>query len=323
MNTSDKPFAERDLVDLPREPGIVDAEAEPLTPVGIEEGGPSRVGILEILRRVLHTRAGRIGFVVVALYVLAAVIGPYVAPYSATELNLIDALKRPSAHHLFGTDQFGRDIFSRVLNGARGVLLMGVASTAVGLIGGIAIGLAAGYYGGKFDEILMRIVDAFMSFPSLLLALLIVTTLGSSFPSLMLAIAVVFVPRVARVIRAATLDVRTQEFVESARLRGESGFYILFREILPNVSAPVTVEASIRLSYAILLTTSLSFLGLGAQPPNPDWGLMVAEARDFIEQAPWMVIFPALAISLLVVGANLLGDGIREVLNYSGEEARV
>ncbi|MCC6791661.1 MAG: ABC transporter permease [Thermomicrobiales bacterium] len=274
-----------------------------------------------MLRALMQTRAGRIGFIVVAIYVLAAVIGPYVVPHSTTELDFTALLHGPSSNHWFGTDQFGRDVFSRVVSGARRTLLLAVAATAVGVIGGTAWGLTAGYYGKWVDELLMRIVDGLMSFPSLLLALLIVTTLGSSASTVLAAIGVVFIPRVARIVRAATLDVRTQEYIEAARLRGESGLHILFREILPNVSAPVTVESAIRLSYAILLTTSLSFLGLGAQPPTPDWGLMVAEARDFIDQAPWMVIFPALAISFLVVGANLLADGIRDVLNYGGEEA--
>ncbi len=271
----------------------------------------------------MQTRAGRIGSVIVAVYVLITIAGAWVAPYSATELDIVNAYQGPSSAHWFGTDQFGRDIFSRVLIGARRTILVAAAATAVGVAGGVAIGLAAGYYGKHVDEITMRIVDGFMSFPSLLLALLIVTTLGSSALTVLLAIGVVFIPRVARVVRAATLDVRSQEFIEAARLRGESGAYILFREILPNVSAPVTVEAAIRMSYAILLTTSLSFLGLGAQPPTPDWGLMVAEARTFILEAPSMVIFPALAISILIVGVNLLGDGIREVLNYGGEEARL
>lgn len=319
MSTGNKPALEPQILGVG---SASEVSGLPLPPE-MDQSSAVHSGVGDILRRVLHTRAGRIGFAVVTLYVVVAIIGPFMAPYSAAELNLVDALRRPSMHHLFGTDQFGRDIFSRILIGTRETLLIAMAATAVGVIGGIAVGLTSGYYGGKVDEIIMRIVDGFMSFPSLLLALLIVTTLGSSFGSILLAIGVVFIPRSGRVVRAATLGVRDQEFVEAARLRGESGAYILFREILPNVSAPVIVDSSIRLSYAILLTTSLSFLGLGAQPPTPDWGLMVAEARDFIQQAPWMVIFPAIAISLLVVGANLLGDGIREVLNYSGEEAIV
>lgn len=280
---------------------------------------PERRGVAAFVRAVVRTRAGLVGSIIMSVYVLAALVGPYVAPYSATELNFANLTQGPTLSHPFGTDHFGRDIFSRVLVGARRTLLMAVAATSVGVTCGVVLGLIAGYYGKWVDEITMRIVDGLMSFPSLLLALLIVTTLGSSGWTVLLAIGVVFTPRVARIVRSATLAVRGQEFVEAARLRGESGLYIIFREVLPNVSAPTTVEAAIRLSYAILLTTSLSFLGLGAQPPTPDWGLMVAESRDFIDQAPWMVISPALAISFLVVGANLLADGIRDALNYGSE----
>lgn len=278
-----------------------------------------RPGFLNLVRAIPRSRAGLIGLVIISLYVLAALIGPYVAPYSATELDFASLTQGPSASHPFGTDQFGRDVFSRVLIGARRTLLTAVAATVVGVTFGANLGLIAGYYGKWIDEVTMRIVDGLMSFPSLLLALLIVTTLGSSAWTVLLAIGVVFTPRVARIVRSAALAVRGQEFVEAARLQGESGAAIIVREILPNVSAPLTVETAIRLSYAILLTTSLSFLGLGAQPPTADWGLMVAESRDFIDAAPWTIIFPSLAISFLVVGANLLADGIRDALNYGGE----
>jgi peptide/nickel transport system permease protein len=293
-----------------------------LAPAAAAHAAPAeRPRLGAVIRAVTRSRAGLIGLVVVAVYVVAGLLGPYVAPYSPTAMNFADLTRPPSPAHPFGTDQFGRDVFSRVLAGARGTLLMAVAATAVGVAAGVAVGLLAGYYGRWIDEITMRVVDGFMSFPSLLLALLIVTTLGSSPGAVLLAIGVVFTPRVARVVRAATLAVRGQEFVDAARLRGESGAYVVFREILPNVSAPITVESAIRLSYAILLTASLSFLGLGAQPPTPDWGLMVAESRDFIGPAPWTVIFPSLAISFLVVGANLLADGIRDALNYGGERS--
>lgn len=297
---------------------------QPAEPPGDEPIAAAASGdgfILTLLRAIVRTRAGAIGLTVVSFYVLVAAVGPYVAPYSATELDFAALNLGPSADHLFGTDSLGRDVFSRILIGARGTLLMAVGATVVGVSLGVFVGLVTGYYGGWIDELIMRIVDGLMSFPSLLLALLIVTTLGSSSWTVLLAIGVVFTPRVARIVRSAALGVRGQEFVEAARLRGESGMYIMLREVLPNVSAPTTVEAAIRLSYAILLTTSLSFLGLGAQPPTPDWGLMVAESRQYIDKAPWTVIAPALAISLLVVGANLLADGVRDALNYGSERS--
>jgi peptide/nickel transport system permease protein len=305
-----------DIVAPSPETGVVvlaDAARAPQVP---------RTGWREIFRRLMRTRTGRIGFALMTFYVVAALLGPIVAPYSSTEMDFLHRLERPSTTHLFGTDQFGRDILSRVLVGTRYILPLAIAATAVGVSGGVIVGMTAGYYGHRVDEITMRIVDGLMSFPSLVLALLIVSVFGSSFGTLLLAIGVVFIPRVARIVRSATLDVKNREFVEAARLRGESATYIIFREILPNVSAPVTVESAIRMSYAILLTASLSFLGLGAQPPTPDWGLMVAQSREFIHDAPWTILFPAMAISGLVIAANLLADGIREVLSYSGEEAQ-
>lgn len=297
-------------VDLP-------SNQEPVTHPNSVGSGLRRLGSL--IGAVTTTKAGAVGLVIIGLYATVALIGPWLAPYSATTLDVTNMHGAPSLAHPFGTDAFGRDVFSRVLNGARGTILVAVGATTVGVTCGVFVGLVTGYYRGWVDEVIMRIVDGLMSFPSLLLALLIVTTLGSSGWNVLLAIGLVFTPRVARIVRAAALSVRGQEFVEAARLRGESGLYIMLREILPNVSAPTTVEAAIRLSYAILLTTSLSFLGLGAQPPSPDWGLMVAESRENISIAPWALVFPSLAISFLVVGANLLADGIRDALNYGSE----
>jgi peptide/nickel transport system permease protein len=291
---------------------LADAAAQP------RSGG----GLREAFRRLMRTRSGRIGFIIVSTYLLLTALGPFIAPYSATEMNFQNRLERPSTTYWFGTDNFGRDIFSRVLRGGIHVLPLAIVATTVGVIGGLIVGMTAGYYGGNVDEIIMRIADGFMSLPSLLLALLVVSALGSSFFTVLLAIGLVFIPRVARIVRSVTLEVKNREFVEAARVRGESTFYIIFREILPNVSAPVSVETAIRMSFAILLTASLSFLGLGAQPPAPDWALMVAQSREFINDAPWLIIFPAMAISGLIIGANLLADGMREVFSYSGEEAQ-
>jgi peptide/nickel transport system permease protein len=221
--------------------------------------------------------------------------------------------------YLFGTDQFGRDIFSRIIVGSRNILVLAASATALGLLLGITVGLIAGYYGGLLDEGLMRLTDVMMSFPSLLLALLILSTLGSSLINVIIGIAIVFTPRVARVVRSVVLGIRTQEFVDAARVRGESDLYIMAREILPNASSPIIVEGSIRISYAILLAAALGFLGLGIQPPAPDWGLQVSEGRNFILSAPWVVAFPALAIASLVVGANLLADGLGRMMRISAQ----
>jgi peptide/nickel transport system permease protein len=191
---------------------------------------------------------------------------------------------------------------------------MAVSGTALGVVAGILLGVVSGYLGGRSDEALMRLMDVVMSFPSLLLALLVVAVLGASVINAVLSIGVVFTPRVARVVRSATLAVRHAPFVEAAQVRGERDASVIFREILPNLWPPIIVEGCIRLSYAVLLSVSLSYLGLGAQPPTPDWGLMVSKERAFLVGAPWVVLFPAGAIVALVVGVNLLGDGLRERL---------
>ena len=191
---------------------------------------------------------------------------------------------------------------------------MAAAGTRLGVTVGLVLGLGSGYVGGRPDEILMRLMDIVMSFPSLLLALLVVSVLGASAVNAVLSIALVFVPRVARVVRSAVLGLRTAEFVEAAQVRGERATWIVTREILPNLWPPIIVEACVRMSFAVLMSVSLSYLGLGAQPPTPDWGLMVAKERAFLVQAPWVVLFPAGAIVTLVIGVNLLGDGLREWL---------
>ncbi|MAG35056.1 MAG: ABC transporter permease [Dehalococcoidia bacterium] len=255
-----------------------------------------------------------VGLAILGMHVLMAIFGPFVAPYSATEFHLDDKLQGPSAAYLFGTDQFGRDIFSRVLIGARSILLLSTISTSFGLLLGVTVGMIAGYAGGMLDEILMRLMDALMAFPSLLLSLLVLTMLGPATQNVVLAIGLVFMPNVARVVRSVALGLRTMEYVDAARVRGESNFYIIVRELLPNAVAPIVVEGAIRVSYAILLAASLGFLGLGIQPPHPDWGLMVSEARHFLGFAPWMVLFPSLGIASLVIGTNLFADGLTRAL---------
>jgi peptide/nickel transport system permease protein len=259
-----------------------------------------------------------VGAALILLHVVLIVVGPFATPFPYTEFHMADALKAPSLHYLFGTDQFGRDVFSRVVYGAHGTLLLSAAATALGVGLGVAIGMTVGYKGGKLDEITMRIMDGLLSFPSLLLAMLIMSSLGPSRLNVVLAIMIVFVPRSTRVLRSVTLGLRNLEFVEAAKVRGESAFYVITRELLPNALGPIVVELAIRLSFAVLLSTSLGFIGIGVQPPEPDWGLMVSEGRQFLQLAPWLMFFPALAISTAVIGANLLGDGLATRLAYRG-----
>jgi peptide/nickel transport system permease protein len=255
-----------------------------------------------------------LGTALLALHLGLALLGPTLAPHGFAEMQMLHTLEAPSWAFLAGTDQFGRDNLSRVMWGARRTLAVALVSTLLGVTLGVVVGMVGGYYRGWIDELLMRLVDGMMAIPALLLAMLILTTLGSSPTYVVLGIAVVFMPRTARMVRGVALGLGAAEFVDAARLRGEAGAYVIFREMLPNAWAPIIVEASIRFSYAILLATSLGFLGLGAGPPTPDWGLMINEALPFLDQAPWLAVLPAAAIASAVVGANLIGEGIREAL---------
>jgi peptide/nickel transport system permease protein len=255
-----------------------------------------------------------IGCTIVGTFLILAVIGPHITPYPFDKFHFGTRLAPPSADFLWGTDRYGRDIFSRVIHGTSHTVFMAGSGTIIGVFFGLLIGLFSGYVGGWIDEILMRLTDIAMSFPGLLLAMLVVAALGSNEINAVLSIGIVFTPKVARVVRSATLGLRHVQFVEAAEVRGESNRYIIFREILPNVWPPIIVETCIRLSYAVLLVVSLSYLGLGAQPPAPDWGLMIAKERAFLVSAPWVVLAPAAAIVSLIIGVNLLGDGMREYL---------
>ncbi|MBA7635085.1 hypothetical protein ES703_42685 [subsurface metagenome] len=279
------------------------------------------------LRLALRTKAGRIGLPIVLLYLILTVIGPglwHWLPHSPTEIP--DPLAPyqflpPSAQFWLGTDQYGRDVFSRVMCGATSLIATAAAGAALGIVLGTMVGMSSGYKGGKIDEVVMRVLDGLMSFPTLLLALLVLFTLGPSRVNIAATIGFVSMPGIARVVRSNTLSLKTMEFVQSARLRGESGAYIIFREILPNVLPILGVEASVRFSYAILSVASLGFLGLGIQPPSPDWGLMISQSRRFLVTAPWVALAPMGAVASLVIGVNLLADGIRQAGTMAqGEE---
>lgn len=266
--------------------------------------------------------ASVIGALIVVAFLGCALLGDWLAPYPYTAQRLNEVMQPPSASHWFGTDQLGRDVFSRIIVGARSVILQSFAATALSLLLGVSIGLIAGYEGGSVDESLMRLMDAILAFPALLLAMLAISMVGAGFFNLVVCMAVIFTPNVARVVRSVVLEIKTREFVEGARAIGAPTGRILWRHILPNASGPILVEGLLTISYAISLGAGLGFLGLGVQPPSPDWGLQVSEGRNFLLNAPWIAIFPALAISALVVGINLLADGLaigndarREVTN--------
>lgn len=271
-----------------------------------------------LLSRALRTPTVAIGGGLLIAFLLIAVVAPLIAPYPPTQFHTMNALEGPSGDFWLGTDQFGRDTLSRVLVGTRSIFLVSFSATAFGVIFGTLVGLTAGYYGGKTDEVLMRIADGLMSFPSLLLALFVLTMFGPAIINVIIAIGIVFIPRVARIIRSVALDIRTNQFIQAAEARGERGIYIITREMLPNAWPQIVVESSIRVSYAILISASLGFLGLGVQEPTPDWGLMISEGRNMISVAPWLVLAPAVAISTLVIATNVFADGLSRLLLAGG-----
>ena len=271
--------------------------------------------MIEILKRMLRSPQGALGLVIVGLIALVVIVGPWFAPYDPEKMAPLMRYKPPSAQFWLGTDQYGRDILSRLLHGARATVVLAVLATALGTLVGAVIGTISAFLGGRSDEAIMRTVDAVMSIPSLLLALLIVNLLGKSSLNALLAIALAFAPGMARVTRSVALAVRKQDYVSAAIARGEGAGFIVGREMLPNVVAPIVVEMTIRVAFAVMLFATLSFLGLGAQPPASEWGLMVSEARRFMHLSPWMILWPSLAVALVAIGFNLLGDGLRDALN--------
>lgn len=258
--------------------------------------------------------ASALGPTLVLIFVIMAIFAPWLAPYTATQQIASAARLEPSAEYWFGTDRLGRDVYSRVVWGARDVLGLAGAGTLVAVVLGAIVGLFGAYRGGLVEEVIFRVFDSLLAMPALLLALLLLGTVGPSRESVMIVIVVVYTPIVARVVRSVVLGVKTKGFVEAARTQGESTFHILFREILPSVLPALAVEGALRFSYAIFLVASLGFLGVGVQPPSPNWGLMVSEARTFAALTPWALYFPVAAISLLVIGVNLMADGLKRTL---------
>jgi peptide/nickel transport system permease protein len=256
-----------------------------------------------------------IGLILVTIYVVVALFSPALAPYTAIEQHPKDRLQPPSASYLLGTDEFGRDILSRLMYGATNSLRIAVLSVAIACLLGTTLGMIAGYAGGLADNIIMRVMDLFFAFPAILLALAIVTALGPGTRNTILAIALVYMPIFARVARGPVLAAKTMEYVDAARSMGARHGRILGRHVLPNITAPILVQVSLALSWAMLTEAGLSFLGLGTIPPAPSWGSMLSDSRRLMELAPWTAVFPGLAIMFGVLGFNLLGDGLRDVLD--------
>ena len=252
-----------------------------------------------------------IGAAIVVFWILVAAAAPVIAPYAPTEMH--DArLEPPSLQHWLGTDHLARDVMSRLFWGTRTVVALAPVSVLLGILLAAPLGLVSGYVGGRLDTLIMRGVDILMSFPTLLIYILIITSFGPSVAVVLISIALGSIPPITRIVRSLVMDVRTKDYVSAARLRGERRRFILLREILPNVSGPIIVDATIRIGYAIMAIGALGFLGLGIPPPTPDWGGMINEGRVWIFAMPWIVLAPAAALSSMVVGLNLLADGMRE-----------
>lgn len=256
-----------------------------------------------------------VGMAIVVFFILLAIFAPLLAPYGINDQNLSLRLQAPSKDHLFGTDDFGRDILSRVIYGARISLWVGFFSVLGSVIVGSLLGIVAGYYGRLVDGVISRIFDIMLAFPSILLAIGIVAVLGPSLQNALIAIAVINIPNFGRLIRSRVLSIKQEEYIMAAKAIGMSDARILFHHILPNSMAPIIVQGTLAIATAIIEAAALGFLGLGAQPPNPEWGTMLASSKEFLTQAPWTMIFPGLAIMLTVLGFNLMGDGLRDALD--------
>lgn len=256
-----------------------------------------------------------VGSGIVLFFILLAVFAPFIAPYDMNDQQLSLRLQAPSKEHIFGTDDFGRDIFSRVVYGARISLWVGFFSVLGSVVIGSLLGIIAGYYGRWIDAVISRIFDIMLAFPSILLAIGIVAVLGPSLKNALIAIAVINIPNFGRLIRSRVLSIKQEEYITAAKAIGMSDARILFHHILPNSMAPIIVQGTLAIATAIIEAAALGFLGLGAQPPNPEWGKMLADSKAYLTQAPWTMVFPGLAIMLTVLGFNLMGDGLRDALD--------
>jgi len=256
-----------------------------------------------------------VGAILVSLVLVAAAAAPLIVPFSPYDLDVVQMLEAPSPTHWLGTDEVGRDVLSRTLYAARISIEVALVAVGVGFGVGTFLGLVAAYFGGVIDAVVMRFMELLFSFPAILLAVVLMASLGTNILNAMIAIGIIFIPGFARLARASAMDVLGQQYIEAARVIGMSDARIMFREVLPNILAPSLVEAAVAFAYAILLESALSFLGLGAQPPEPSWGNMINTGRGFMAQAPWLGLVPGFALFLCVLGFNLLGDGMRDFLD--------
>ncbi|WP_026564760.1 ABC transporter permease [Bacillus sp. UNC41MFS5] len=276
---------------------------------------PKQSKLKEFLSILMGNKAAMVGAIIILFYIFIGLFAPLLAPYDPYKIILEDKLLPPSSEHWMGTDDKGRDILSRILFGSRLSMGVGFAAVAFGAFFGIIFGLVAGYYGKWVDSFIMRLMDVMLAFPGILLALAIISALGPGLINVTIAVGAFSVPLFARIVRGSTLEVKRLEYIDAIRSLGANNFIIIFKHILPNILSPIIVQGTLRLATAILSAAGLSFLGLGAQPPSPEWGTMLSNGRDFLFSAPYIAIFPGLAISILVLGFNIFGDGLRDAFD--------
>jgi peptide/nickel transport system permease protein len=280
-----------------------------------KDDGQRTTQIAEVWRRLKRNRAAIIGGFVVLVFVLVALLAPLISPYHPNEGELSKRLQPPNREHLLGTDALGRDMLSRVIFGARVSLEIQVVAVLIALVLGTILGMLGGYYGGVADHVIMRLMDILLAFPGIFLAIAIIAVLGPGLLNLMLAAGIYSVPQFARIVRGSILTLKEKEFVEAARAAGESDLNILFRYLFPNSMAPIIIQTTLRMATVLLTAAGLSFLGLGVQPPNAEWGAMLSNARPYLITAPHLATVPGIAIVLVVMGFNLFGDGLRDSLD--------
>jgi ABC-type dipeptide/oligopeptide/nickel transport system permease subunit len=268
-----------------------------------------------VFRRALSARFAPLGGIVVLVTMLAAIFAPLVSPYDPLKQDLANLLAKPDGIHLLGTDNVGRDVLARVIWGTRVSLIAGFVSVAMAVVAGSLLGLIAGFWGGRVDGLVMRLMDAVLAFPGLVLALALGAVLGAGLTGVLIALAVVYTPTFARLMRGQVLSIKEREYVLAARVLGAPSWRIVQRHVLPNAATPIVVQASLSVAFAILAEASLSFLGLGIQPPEPSWGSMINAGRGYLQQAPWIVFGPGAALFVTVLGLNFVGDAIRDALD--------
>lgn len=280
-----------------------------------KEHGNKKSQISEIWNRLKRSKLALVGMAIIVILILTAIFANVIAPYGYAKQNLHETFQFPSLKHLCGTDEFGRDIFSRIVYGSRISLEVGFIAVSISVIIGGLLGAIAGFYGGTSDNIIMRVMDVLLAIPQILLAISIVAALGPGIPNLMMATGISSIPSYARIVRASVLSVKDQEFVEAAKAAGSSNSRIILKHIIPNSMAPIIVQATLGVGIAILTAAGLSFIGLGIQPPTPEWGSMLSGGRGYIRDYWHMTVFPGLAIAITIFGLNVFGDGLRDALD--------